>query len=92
VSVQPSTVHRSERHRVEGLPGPTHISRSYVERQNLRIRMSMRRFIGLTSAVSKKFDNNENTPALYFAFYSLAASYVAGRFPLLSSLGASATA
>src|SRR6478672_8682541 len=55
---------------ITGNPDPKHISTSYVERQNLTMRMSMRRFTRLTNAFSKKLDNHMHAIALYFVFYN----------------------
>jgi hypothetical protein len=54
---------------VTGDPDPKHISTSYVERQNLTMRMSMRRFTRLTKAFSKKVENHAAAVALYFMYY-----------------------
>ena len=55
---------------VQGNPDPKHISTSYVERQNLTMRMHMRRFTRLTNAFSKKFENHLHMVALYTVFYN----------------------
>ncbi len=56
--------------RVEGNPDPAHISTSYVERANLTIRMSNRRFTRLTNAFSKKIENHVHGLAIYFMYYN----------------------
>lgn len=48
----------------------TKISTSYVERQNLTMRMNMRRFTRLTNAFSKKIENLEYAVALHFMYYN----------------------
>jgi IS1 family transposase len=55
---------------VTGNPDVKHISTSYVERQNLSMRMYMRRFTRLTNAFSKKVENHQHALALYFMFYN----------------------
>lgn len=54
----------------QGNPDADHISTSYVERQNLTMRMQMRRFTRLTNAFSKKLENLKAAIALHFAFYN----------------------
>ena len=53
-----------------GNPDPNHISTSFVERQNLTMRMSMRRFTRLTNAFSKKLENHAHMLAIYFLYYN----------------------
>jgi IS1 family transposase len=53
-----------------GNPEPEHISTSFVERQNLTMRMQMRRFTRLTNAFSKKIDNHAHAIALHFMHYN----------------------
>ncbi len=55
---------------VSGNPNPKDISTSYVERQNLTMRMSMRRFTRLTNAFSKKLEMHGHAVALHFMHYN----------------------
>lgn len=55
---------------VAGNPRKEHISTSYVERQNLTMRMSMRRFTRLTNGFSKKLENHINAISLHYMYYN----------------------
>jgi IS1 family transposase len=55
---------------LQGNPDPAHISTSFVERQNLTMRMQIRRFTRLTNAFSKKMENHEAAVALHFMHYN----------------------
>jgi hypothetical protein len=58
------------KHKVEGNPDRAHVSTSYVERQNLNIRMGNRRMTRLTNAFSKKAENHAHMMAIYFMHYN----------------------
>jgi hypothetical protein len=55
---------------ITGNPNSKHISTSYAERQNLTMRMSMRRFTRLTNAFSKKVENLAHAVSLHFMYYN----------------------
>jgi IS1 family transposase len=57
---------------VSGSPEPSEINTSYVERQNLTMRMHMRRFTRLTNGFSKKVENHVHSVALHFMHYNFA--------------------
>ena len=59
-------------HEIAGNPDPAHIGTSHVERQNLTMRMGMRRFTRLTNAFSRKVDNLAAAVALHFMYYNFA--------------------
>jgi IS1 family transposase len=66
----PPEVIGTEKHVIMGRPDEAHVSTSYVERQNLTMRMQMRRFTRLTNAFSKKLENHMHAISLHFMYYN----------------------
>lgn len=66
----PGAIVRTKKAIISGYPDGSKISTSYVERQNLTMRMSMRRLTRLTNGFSKKWENLEKALALHFAYYN----------------------
>lgn len=66
---------------VSGNPDPVHISTNYIERQNLTMRMHLRRFARLTNAFSKKIENHCYAIALHFVYYNFVKIHKALRVP-----------
>lgn len=68
----PAKIVSTEAEVIKGNPDPRHISTSFIERQNLTMRMSMRRFTRLTNGLSKKIENHSYAVALHFMHYNFA--------------------
>jgi IS1 family transposase len=78
---------------VTGKPDKAHISTSHAERQNLTMRMSMRRFTRLTNAFSKKLQNHMYAIALYFMHYNFCRAHksLSNPYPTTPAMAAGLT-
>jgi hypothetical protein len=72
---------------ISGMPEVRHVSTSHTERQNLSMRMGMRRFTRLTNAFSKKLENHKHAVALYFMYYNFARIHQTLRVTLAMEAG-----
>ncbi len=70
VRYSPAKCVGTRRDAISGNPDPEHVSTSFVERQNLTMRMQMRRYTRLTNAHSKKLENHRHATASHFVWYN----------------------
>jgi IS1 family transposase len=83
----PAPLREVQHANVTGKPDPDHVSTSYVERQNLTMRMSMRRFTRLTNGFSKKAENLTAAVSLHFMHYNFCRAHKSlnGRTPAMAA-------
>src|SRR5256714_2227426 len=77
---------------VSGNPDPKHVSTSFIERQNLTMRMGMRRFTRLTNGFSKKLENHRAAIALHVAHYNFVRTHRTLRMTPAMAAGVDETA
>ncbi len=87
----PSECTGTRTHNVTGNPDPQYISTSHVERQNLTMRMAIRRFTRLTNAFSKKAENHAHSVAIHFMHYNFVRIHQTLRVTPAMAAGVTAT-
>lgn len=89
----PASCIGAEKHIIQGNPDMKDVSTSYVERQNLSMRMGMRRFTRLTNAFSKKLENHVLAISLYFMHYNFVRPHktLANPYPRTPAMAAGLT-
>jgi hypothetical protein len=83
----------TKKHIIQGNPDTKAISTSYVERQNLTMRMNLRRFTRLTNGFSKKVENHVLALSIYFMYYNFARPHktLANPYPRTPAMAAGLT-
>ena len=87
----PAVCNGAKKHTITGKPDKRHISTSYVERQNLTMRMHMRRFTRLTNAFSKNLDHHVAAVSLHMMYYNFVRIHQTLKITPAMAAGVSAT-